>query len=169
MGSVMTHRAGLLCGFFRAGNDVLFFDRLNPKTRRQIRQVGDNGNERPARINMRPTLANLTIKMRDHGNKKVRAAEGPPVLQKNVVLLLDADAGQLPEHVEAVGDILELYQTDPPIPGLLGNDGLERNRRVAMPSSRVVVDDKDFLHFRDSATPEVGLLKSTLDAMWRTV
>src|SRR6266576_3673501 len=106
MGSVMTHRAGLLCGFFRAGNDVLFFDRLNPKTRRQIRQVGDN---------------------------------------------------------------LELYQTDPPIPGLLGNDGLERNRRVAMPSSRVVVDDKDFLHFRDSATPEVGLLKSTLDAMWRTV
>src|SRR5207253_10375660 len=72
MGSVMTHRAGLLCGFFRAGNDVLFFDRLNPKTRRQIRQVGDNGNERPARINMRPTLANLTMKMRDHGNKKVR-------------------------------------------------------------------------------------------------
>src|SRR6266566_2531648 len=79
MGSVMTHRAGLLCGFFRAGNDVLFFDRLNPKTRRQIRQVGDNGNERPARINMRPTLANLTIKMRDHGNKKVRRILMPVV------------------------------------------------------------------------------------------
>src|ERR1700745_3400286 len=101
--------------------------------------------------------------------KKIRAAEGPPVLQQNVVLLLDADARQLPEHVEAVGDLLELYQVDPAIPRLVGNDGLQRNRRVAMPPSRVVVDDKDFLHCQGFCHSRRAFLESTLHAMWRTV
>lgn len=167
----MAHRAGLLCGFFRAGDDVLFFDRFNPETRRKIRQVGDDGSERSAGVNPRPTLANLVVEMRYHRNKKVRGmftpvffkqiyqpfveepngalqkaqkiptAESPSVLQKNVVLLLDANARQLAENVEPVRKVLELYQTNLPIPRLLGNDGLQCNCRVSMPSSRVVVDD----------------------------
>ena len=83
--------------------------------------------------------------------QKIPTAERPPVLQKNVVLLLDANARQLPEHVEPVREVLELQETDLPIPRLLGNDGLQCNGRVSMSSSRVVVDDKDSLHWRDSA------------------
>src|SRR5215472_6165691 len=199
MGRVMAHRAGLLGGFFRAGDDVLFFDRFNPKARRKIRQVGDDSSERSAGVNPCPTLANLAVEVGDHRNKKVRgifapvffkqshqlfveepngalqkaqkipAAESPPVLQKNVVLLLDANARQLPEHVEPVGEVLELYQTDLPIPRLLGNDGLQGNRCVSMSSSRVVVDDKDSLHTTDSAIADTGLSQSTLHAMWTIV
>src|SRR5215469_6551068 len=181
MGRVMAYRAGLLCGFFRAGDDVLFFDGFNPKTRRKIREVRDDGSQRPAGVHLCPTLANLAVEMRDHRNKQVRGilapvffkqiyqpfveepnsglkkaqkiptAKRPPVLQKNVVLLLDANARQLPEHVEPVREVLELQETDPPIPRLLGNDGLQCNGRVSMSSSRVVVDDKDSHHWRDSA------------------
>src|SRR5258708_22235186 len=118
----MAQRARLLCGFPCSCNDVLFFDRFNPKTRRKIGQVRDDGHERPRAIHARPAFVNLAVEMRNDRDKKVRwiispilleqiherlvtepngplqqaekisAAESPAVLQKNLVFLLDADA-----------------------------------------------------------------------------
>ncbi len=118
----MAHGTRLSGGFFRARDDVLLLDRLNPEARRKISQVGDNGDERPPGINFRPAFANLPVEMgndRDeqisglfppksfeqvyqrpvkHPNrglenpKKLGAAQGPAILQHRVVLLLDADA-----------------------------------------------------------------------------
>ena len=79
--------------------------------------------------------------------EKMSAAESPAVLQKNVVLLLDANAGQFSQNVEAIGEILELDELDLPIASLLEKDSLQGNGRVLMSSSRVVVDDSDFLHW----------------------
>src|SRR5260370_8146540 len=132
MRGIMTHRARLLCGSFRSGNDVLLFERVSTKMRRKIGEISNDGHERPPGIHARPAFANLAIEMRNDGDKKVRrvfapmaleqihkrlvkkanhplqqakkisTAEGPAVLQKNVVLLLDADARELAEHVEAI-------------------------------------------------------------------
>jgi len=40
---VVAHRARLIGGFLRTGDDVLIFDRLNPESRRKSSQVGDDG------------------------------------------------------------------------------------------------------------------------------
>ena len=149
MRGILTHRARLLYGFLRAGNDILVFDRFNPKARGKIGQVRDDGHERPPGIDACPTFANLAVEMRNDGDKEVRpifapmileqihewlvkklngplqkaqkvcAAESPTVLQKNVVLLLNANPRQLAQNVKLVGKILELYKFDLPITRLL--------------------------------------------------
>src|SRR5712692_11388222 len=133
VGVVMAHGARLIGSFFRTGNDVLILDRLDPESRREISQISDDGDERPARINLVPALANLPVEMRDYGDEqvrgifapelfkkfhkrpvknangqlknteKLRAAESPAFLQHDVVLLLNADAGQFAQDVQPVG------------------------------------------------------------------
>src|SRR5712692_7486291 len=146
--------ASLLRGALRAGNDVLLFQRLDPKARREIGKVGDERDERAARIDFAPALAQFAIEMRNDGNQQVggffaperfeqaheramegangrlqqtqeiHAAEGPAILQQHVVLLLNANAGQLAQDVELIGEFLELDQLDLPGTLLLGSNGL---------------------------------------------
>src|SRR5206468_10493283 len=119
-------------GFFCTGDDVLLVDGLNPESRWKISQVGDDGDEWAAGMNLAPAFANLPVKMWNHGDQQVRgicapelfkqfhkrfvkntngqlenaermrAAERPAFLQHDVVLLLDADAGQFAQDIQAV-------------------------------------------------------------------
>ena len=181
MGIIMAQGARLVGGFFRAGDDVLLFDRLDPESRREVCQVGDNCDKRAPRINLRPALANLPIKVRDYGDKqvcwlfppelleqshqwpvensdcgleqskKLSATKRPAILQHDVVLLLDTDAGEFAKDVQTVRKILKLNKFQLPVALLLRNHGLQSDRRVAMPSSTIMEDDVDFFHRGDCA------------------
>src|SRR2546425_2294601 len=112
MGVVMAQGARLFHGFFRTGDDELIFDRLNPESRWKISEVGDDGDKRPAGINLGPAFTNLPVKMRNYGDEQVRRLfapelfkkihERPAFLQHDVVLLLNADAGEFAQDVQAV-------------------------------------------------------------------
>src|SRR5882724_4267545 len=78
------------------------------------------------------------------------AAERPAVLQQNVVLLLDADSGELAQHVESVRQVLKLDELDLPVALLLRNDGLQGYGGIAMSPAAVVENDLDFFHCGDS-------------------
>src|SRR5713101_2292628 len=153
MSVVVAQGARLFHGFFRAGDDELILDRLNPETRRKICQVRDDGDKRAAGIDLRPAFANLAVEIGDDRNEQVRrlfapeffkkiherpvkyayrglknakklsAAKRPAILQQDVVLLLDADAGELAQNVQAVSQVLELNEFELPIGVQLGNYG----------------------------------------------
>src|SRR5216683_3209856 len=176
---IMAHGTRLSGGFFRARDDVLLLDRLNPEARRKISQVGDNGDERPPGINLRPAFANLPVEMWNDGNKqvggffapklleqvyqrpvkhsngglknakKLGAAQSPAVLQHGVVLLLDADPRQLAQDVQPVGKVLKLNKLDLPVALLLRNHRLKRDGCVAMPPSAIMEDNVNPFHRPD--------------------
>src|SRR5260370_33445115 len=134
----MAQGARLFDGFFRARDDVLILDRLNPESGRKISQVGDDGDKRAAGMDLRPAFANLAVEMGNYGDQQVRrfsppkfleqihqrpveqtnarlkhakelsAAKSPAILEQDVVLLLDADASQLAQNVQPVVEVLEL-------------------------------------------------------------
>ena len=56
-------------GFFRARDDILFFDRFNPESRRKISQVRDHGDKWAAGINLGPAFTDLPVEMRNHGDE----------------------------------------------------------------------------------------------------
>lgn len=135
---VMAEGTCLRDGALRAGDDVLLFQGLNPKTRREIGEISDEGDEGAAGIDRIPAFAKLAIKVRDHGNEQVgrsllpeileqtehRAmedadgglqkaqqvgtAQGPAVAEQDVVLLLDADTSEFAKNVELVGKLLKM-------------------------------------------------------------
>jgi len=90
-------------------------------------------------------------------------------LQQHVVLLLDANAGELAQDVELVGDLLELDKFDLPGTLQLGGDGLQGNRGVTMAAASVVEDHVYFLHGGHCVTRLSFAGKSTLHAMWITL
>ena len=69
-----------------------------------------------------------------------------PFCKQDVVLLLDADAGELAQNVEAVGQVLKLDEFDLPVALLLGNDGLQSDSGIAMSPTAIVENDVNFLH-----------------------
>src|SRR6266478_7885491 len=77
------------------------------------------------------------------------ATERPAVLQKDVVLALDADAGQFAQNVQPVGEILKLNQPNLPVALLLSNDRLQSDGGVAMSSSTIMEDEVNSLHSDD--------------------
>src|SRR5260370_20374145 len=97
--------------------------------------------------------------------QQVGAAQGPAVLQQDVVLLLDADAGVLAQDVQAVRKVLELNEFHLPIEVLLRNDRLQGDGFVAMPSSAIVEDVVRFFHLL--ILPQMkSPSDSTLHAIW---
>src|SRR6266850_6001341 len=82
--------------------------------------------------------------------KEAGAAERPAILQQNVVLLLDANSGELAQHIEPVRQVLKLDELDLPAALLLGNDGLQGHGGIAMSPAAVVENDMDFFHCADS-------------------
>src|SRR5437879_13311715 len=82
MGVVMAHGACLIGSFFRTGDDVLIVDRLNPESRWKISEVGDDGDKRPAGINLGPAFTNLPVKMRNYGDEQVRRLFAPELFKK---------------------------------------------------------------------------------------
>ena len=80
---VVAHSAGLLSGLFGASDDVLLLDRLDPKAGWEIGEVRDECDERAAGIDLGPTLANLTIEVRNDGNEQVRRMLPPEALQQS--------------------------------------------------------------------------------------
>ena len=72
MGLLLAHRPRLFHGALRTANDVLLLQRLNPETRRKIRQVRDQGDEWPSRVHGRPSLRDLSIEVGNDRNQQVR-------------------------------------------------------------------------------------------------
>src|SRR5229473_3989195 len=83
--------------------------------------------------------------------QQVGAAQGPTVLQHDVVLLLDADAGELAQNVQPVRQVLKLNELDLPVALLLGNDRLQSDGGVAMSPAAIMEDDVNFFHGADCA------------------
>src|SRR5262249_29109718 len=84
--------------------------------------------------------------------QQLRCPQSPTIAQQRVVLFLDADAGQLAEHIKTVRKLLKLDQFYLPPSILLGNDRLQRYRRVPMTTAGVVEKNLNFLH-RASIVP----------------
>src|SRR5271169_304655 len=132
MGVVVAKGQRLLDGALGSGNDVLLLQWLNPEARRIVGQVRNECHERPTGVDGFPAFADLAIKVGNDGDEEIRrmvapeffekanhgavkepyrklqnlqeilAAQSPAVLQHDVVLLLDADAGEFAEYVKAV-------------------------------------------------------------------
>ncbi len=176
VGCVVPDGAGLVDGALGAGNDVLVFDGLDPEPGREVGEIGDEGDEGAAGADGIPAFINFAIEVGDDGDEHVgwifapgvfeqadqRAmesanrglqdskeggrTEGPAVLEDGVVLLLDADASEAAEDVELVGKLLELDEFDLPGALLLGEDGLEGDRGIAMATTGVMKKDMNFFH-----------------------
>src|SRR6266403_607149 len=84
--------------------------------------------------------------------KQAGAAERPAILQQNVVLLLDANPGELAQHIEPVRQVLKLDELDLPVALLFGNDGLQGHGSIAMAPAAVVENDVYSFHRPDSDT-----------------
>src|SRR5438874_10988585 len=78
----MSQGTSLICGFFRAGDDILFRDGLNPEPRWKIGQVRNERDERTTRVNASPAFAELAVEMRHHGNQKVGRILSPELLEQ---------------------------------------------------------------------------------------
>jgi len=100
--------------------------------------------------------------------QEVNAAESPAILQQHVVLLLNANAGQLAQDVKLIGEILELDELDLPGALLLGGNGLQRNGGVAVAAAAVMEDNVYSLHGGHCGIRLSFADKSTLYAMWIT-
>jgi hypothetical protein len=74
--------------------------------------------------------------------------QGPAVLQEDIVLLLDADAGQPAKNVQLVGELLKLDQLDLPRSVLLGKHRLEGYGGIAVPPTRIMEENVYFFHYR---------------------
>src|SRR6267143_2163905 len=85
--------------------------------------------------------------------KEIGASQRPAILQQNVVLLLDADSGELMQHIEPVRHILKLDELDLPVALLIGKDSLQGYGSIAMSPAAVVENDMNFFHCGDSAIP----------------
>ena len=100
--------------------------------------------------------------------QELRGAQRPAVAQEDVVLLLNADAGELAENVQLVGEILELNQFDLPVALLLRGNGLQGDSSVAVATPAIMKEDVDFLHRGHCCMVRGGSYKSTPHAMWKT-
>lgn len=179
MRGIVSHCPSLFGGFIRARDDKLIFERLNPEARREISEVGNESDEGASGEDSGPAFTELAIEVRNHGKEQIsgilapkvlekrderamekadggledaeemRAAKGPAVLKEDVVLLLNANAGEFAEDVEAIGEVLELDEMNVPGTALLGGDGLQSDSGVAVPPSGVMENDKNFLHETD--------------------
>ena len=137
--------------------------------------MGDDGDEQVGRL-FAPELfeeAHKRAMKQANGRlqqaQKVDAAESPAILQQHVVLLLNANAGELAQDVELVGEFLELDELDLPGALLLGGDGLQSNGGVAVATAAVMENNVYFLHGRHCDIRFRFAAKSTLDAMWITL
>ena len=83
--------------------------------------------------------------------EKLRAAQRPAILQHDVVLLLNANAGEFAKNVQTVGQILKLDRLDLPVRMPMRNDSLECDSGVAMSPTAIVEEDMNFLHRGDCA------------------
>ena len=80
--------------------------------------------------------------------QQTRRAQRPAIAQQRVVLLLNANARHAPQHIQVVGQFLELHQLDLPRTVLLLDDGFQGNCGVAMPAAGIVKHDVNFLRLR---------------------
>jgi hypothetical protein len=94
------------------------------------------------------------------------AAQCPTILEQDVVLLLDANARQLPQNIQLVGQLLKLDEFDVPVALLLRRNGLQGHSRIAVSSTAVMKNDLYLFHGRDFAIRFFFANQSTLDAMW---
>jgi len=92
---VVAERTSLLRGALGSGNNVLLLYRLNPKARREIGKVGDQGDKRPARINLAPTLAEFAIEMRNDRNEQVGGLFAPELFEQAHDLAMEGADGHL--------------------------------------------------------------------------
>src|SRR6266403_4308893 len=81
--------------------------------------------------------------------KQAVAAERPAILQQDVVLLLDANPGELAQYIEPVRQVLKLDKLDLPVALLFGNDGLQGHGGIAMSATAVVENDVYSFHWPD--------------------
>src|ERR1700730_14117082 len=82
VGIVVAKSARLLCGAFRAGNDVLVFQGFDPKAWRKVGEVGDERDERTAGIDFAPALAEFAIEMRDDRDEQIGGLFAPVIFEQ---------------------------------------------------------------------------------------
>jgi hypothetical protein len=90
-------------------------------------------------------------------------------LQQYVVLLLNANAGELAQDVELIGEFLELDELDLPGTLLLGGDGLQGDGGIAVAAATVMENNVYFLHGGHCVMRLSFAGKSTQHAMWITL
>ncbi len=81
VGVVVADGSGLLYGTLGSGDDVLIFDGLDPEMRREVGEVGDDGDERPAGADVVPTFVNFAIEVGDDGDEHVGGIFAPDILR----------------------------------------------------------------------------------------
>jgi hypothetical protein len=79
--------------------------------------------------------------------QELSSAQRPAIAQEDVVLLLDADAGELAEDVQLVGEVLKLNEFNLPRALLLRGNGLQGNGGIAMATPTIVKEDVDSFHW----------------------
>src|ERR1700686_3390634 len=79
---VVAESARLLCGAFRAGNDVLVFQGLDPKAWRKVGEIGDERDEGTAGIDFAPALAEFAIEMRDDRDEQIGGVFAPVTFEQ---------------------------------------------------------------------------------------
>src|SRR5271163_4022179 len=132
MGFVVAKGPRLFGGTLSSCDDELLFDGLDPEAGGLVRQVGNECDEGPPGVNGAPAFRDFAIEVGNDGDEEVGwvrapvffeqahhgpmeetyrklqnsqdifAAKGPAVLQHDVVLLLDANASEFTQHVQAV-------------------------------------------------------------------
>src|SRR6266850_1062044 len=133
MSVIVSKDASLFSGLFCSCDDVLFQNGLTPKDFQQT----DQG------------LVKQADGCLQHA-KEAGAAERPAILQQNVVLLLNANPGELAQQIQSVRQILKLDELDLPVALLFGNDRLQGYGGIAMAPAAVVENDMDSFHCADS-------------------
>src|SRR6266404_1083592 len=71
MSVIVPKCASLFSGLSCSGDDVLFQNGLNPKARRKVCQVCNEGDKGAAGIDVRPALTDLPVEVRNHGNEQI--------------------------------------------------------------------------------------------------
>jgi hypothetical protein len=162
----MSHSPGLFDGPFGPANQVLLLA-LDPEMRGIIRQVREDGNERPPRKRLIEALSKCTVEMgnqrndhvwvglkpeglehlnrriviQTHGKlqdaQKLRATKRPAVPEHLVIEVLNSKAGELPKNVQGVKYFLKVYKRDFERKALAFDFNLQGSGGVPMPSAGV--------------------------------
>ena len=169
----VAHGARLGHRLWRAADEVLRLARLDPKMRRKVRKVGDDGHvgrlracggERfvhgPIEVrndryhHVRSGLAPVPPQAAGHravaqANESLqqleflREPDAPAALQARVVEVFPVHARGLQKHIFGIENFYQIDEPNLPRPALRADDGLERRSSGTMSASRVEVNQVD--------------------------
>ena len=175
---VQNRSARLGYGARGSANEVLRLIGLDPKVRREIRQVGENGRIGNFGVGERRSLIHGAVEIGHHGDDQIglrrlpmpaqltyqgfvaqtnehlqdtqflRQAQGPAAREPHVIVVFRLDPGGSAKYILRIEDFEQIDQPDLPVFVLFANGRLEGDGGGAMPSSRIDVHQIDRCHSR---------------------